>query len=127
MRKQRMEAIRKQLLNLREQRLTEFRRQNAEAAALLDEGVADVADQGLTDSLKDFLHLMSDARREEIMQIDEALERLANGTYGRCPDCGRAIDIARLEIRPFTRLCLDCQRQAEQIETAKAGPDKGRL
>jgi DnaK suppressor protein len=127
MRKQQLDIIRKQLLDLREQRLLECRRRNAEAAALLDEGVADDADQGLTDSLKNFLHLISDAKREEIMQIDEALERLANGTYGRCPDCGRAIDIDRLAIHPFTRLCLGCQRKTEQIETARAGPDKGRL
>ncbi|ABA88313.1 zinc finger transcriptional regulator, TraR/DksA family [Syntrophotalea carbinolica DSM 2380] len=123
----RLESIRKKLLDLREARLQEIRRQNADAAALIDEGVADTADQGLTDSLKDYLHLLGDAGREEILEIDEALERLRDGSYGRCEACGKTIDIARLEILPFTRRCLTCRQEAEKEAKTKAGPGKGLL
>ncbi len=122
-----LETIRKRLLTMRETRLQQCRRQNADAAALLDEGVADVADQGLTDSLKDYLHLLSDAGREEILAIDEALERLRNGNYEKCEGCGKNIGISRLEVLPFTRLCLTCQKNTEQQESTKAGPAKGQL
>ncbi|MGE4543743.1 MAG: TraR/DksA family transcriptional regulator [Pedobacter sp.] len=122
-----LESIRKRLLSLRETRLQQCRRQNADAAALLDEGVADVADQGLTDSLKDCLHLLSDAGREEILAIDEALERLRDGSYETCEGCGKKIGMARLEVLPFTRLCRACQQDAEQHESTKAGPSKGQL
>lgn len=124
---ERLENIRKKLLSLREARLQEIRRQNADAAALIDEGVADTADQGLTDSIKDYLHLLGDAGHTEVLEIDAALERLHNGSYGTCESCGKTIDLARLEILPFTRLCLNCRKSAEQEETTKSGPAKGQL
>ena len=122
-----LESIRKRLLSLRETRLQQCRRQNADAAALLDEGVADVADQGLTDSLKDYLHLLSDAGREEILAIDEALERLRDGSYETCEGCGKNIGIDRLQVLPFTRMCLACQQNTEQLQSTKAGPAKGQI
>lgn len=127
MREQRLEAIRKQLIVLREDLLDEIRRKTTEAAGLRDEGVPDIADQGLTDNLGEFLHLMSDAKREEIMKIDEALERLQDGTYGQCLECGEPIDIERLELRPHTRFCVSCKEEMEQREAIKAGPGKGTL
>jgi DnaK suppressor protein len=127
MRQKQLELIRKKLLSMREARLQEIRRQNTDAAALIDEGVADIADQGLTDSLKDYLHLLSDAGRKEVLEIDAALERLRDGSYGTCESCGKAIDLARLEILPFTRQCLKCRKIAEKEESIKSGPAKGQL
>lgn len=127
MTQQTLDRIRNKLLALREARLQEIRRQNAEAAALLDEGVADVADQGLTDALKDYLHLLGDAGRKEILEIDEALERLREGRYGTCEGCGKAIDLVRLEVLPFTRLCKDCRQAEETREKQRSGPEKGQI
>ena len=120
-----LESIRKRLLTLRETRLQQCRRQNADAAALLDEGVADVADQGLTDSLKDCLHLLSDAGREEILAIDEALERLRDGSYDTCEGCGKKIGMARLQTLPFTRMCLACQQDTRTAAVNQGRPLKG--
>ena len=127
MREQRLETIRKRLIGLREDLLAEVRSKNAEAASLRDEGVADVADLGLTDSLSELLHLLGDSKREEIMNIDEALDRLRRGSYGQCQGCGEPIDIARLELRPNTRFCIDCKTKMEKVENLKAGPGKGTL
>jgi DnaK suppressor protein len=127
MRKQRLEAIRRSLITLREDFLAEIKRKNAEAASLRDEGVGDVADLGLTDNLGEFLHLLSDSKREEIIKIDEALERLKEGTYGLCVKCGKPIEIERLELRPYTRFCVSCKKEMEEKETRKAGPGKGTL
>lgn len=127
MNRERLDSIQKKLLSLRETRLQQCRRQNADAAALLDEGVADIADQGQTDSLKDYLHLLSDAGREEILAIDGALERLQDGRYETCEGCGKSIGMARLEVLPFTRLCMTCQNNAEQQDATKAGPAKGKI
>lgn len=127
MRKQRLETIRKRLIGLREDLLAEVRNKNAEAASLRDEGVADVADLGLTDSLSELLHLLSDSKREEIMNIDEAIERLRQDSYGQCQGCGEPIDIERLELRPYTRFCLDCKTKMEKEENLKAGPGRRTL
>lgn len=48
------------------------------------------------------------AIRTRLRQINEALARVEAGTYGVCDNCGREIDIARLEAIPYTPLCLRC-------------------
>ncbi len=55
----------------------------------------------------------------ELADIEHALARLNDGTYGTCEACGRPIDDARLEALPAARLCLEDQAQAER--QARAG------
>jgi DnaK suppressor protein len=43
-----------------------------------------------------------------VREIDEALDRLAAGTYGRCVRCGTDIPTERLELRPFAAACVAC-------------------
>jgi RNA polymerase-binding transcription factor DksA len=47
-----------------------------------------------------------------VEEIDAALERIADGTYGACVRCGRAIPAERLEFRPFAANCVACQDSA---------------
>ncbi len=48
-----------------------------------------------------------------LAQINDALGKLDNGTYGVCDRCGRPIAEARLEALPYATLCIDCQARAE--------------
>jgi RNA polymerase-binding transcription factor DksA len=50
---------------------------------------------------------------EELSDINEALKRILDGTYGKCVDCGKDIPEPRLEAMPSTLRCLQCQRQNE--------------
>ena len=50
---------------------------------------------------------------DELCAINRAQDRLIDGTYGKCEDCGERIDQARLVINPYVSLCLDCQRTAD--------------
>jgi len=51
---------------------------------------------------------------EEILaQIDAALGRIEQGTYGICTNCGREIAPERLEAYPWASLCIDCKRRLE--------------
>lgn len=50
----------------------------------------------------------------ELADIEHALRRLDDDTYGTCEACGQAIDEARLEAMPATRLCLEHQASAER-------------
>lgn len=45
-----------------------------------------------------------------IAEVDRALQKLDDGTYGRCDRCGRDIPPDRLEARPWTSRCVDCSR-----------------
>ena len=51
--------------------------------------------------------LLSDAQRE-LSDIDRALERLRDGTYGVCAHCGKPIAPERLAARPSAAMCIDC-------------------
>ncbi len=57
-----------------------------------------------------------DRERKLIVKIDEALDRIQNGTYGYCEETGIPIGIARLEARPIATLCLEAQEQHERME-----------
>jgi DnaK suppressor protein len=50
----------------------------------------------------------------EVQEIDEAVERIRDGSFGLCEDCNQAISRDRLEAIPYTRLCLSC-KTAEEI------------
>ncbi len=70
-----------------------------------DEGFADsgqvTAERGEVDALVGSL-------RDTLQGIDDALEKLDQGTYGICESCGRPIAEARLEAKPAARLCMAC-------------------
>jgi DnaK suppressor protein len=48
--------------------------------------------------------------RRHLDQVNAALERIEEGTYGTCANCGKQINPARLEARPSSILCIDCQQ-----------------
>ena len=50
----------------------------------------------------------------ELQDVEKALQRLAQGTYGVCEDCGRPIAAARLTARPSAKLCVDDQARRER-------------
>ena len=52
---------------------------------------------------------------EVLNQIDAALARIEDGTYGTCSNCGREIAPERLEAYPWASLCIDCKREAERL------------
>jgi DnaK suppressor protein len=62
---------------------------------------------------KDSLCEILDIEASQIDQIEVALRKIENGTYGICEDCGERIAPARLEALPFASQCIECKRQAE--------------
>ncbi|MDD4170177.1 MAG: TraR/DksA C4-type zinc finger protein [Desulfotomaculaceae bacterium] len=54
--------------------------------------------------------------------VDEALEKINTGTYGTCEHCGKNIDPGRLEVIPYTTLCLDCKAVEEEIPDQNERP-----
>ena len=55
--------------------------------------------------------------REQSAEVERALQKFEDGTYGLCDSCGQAIDPARLEALPQASLCLNCK--AQQAKNAK--------
>ena len=53
---------------------------------------------------------------DQLVETDHALEKLKDGTYGRCDRCGKAIDPARLEALPQASLCLKCKAEVKDAK-----------
>ena len=89
-----------------------------------EQSVADTGDRSLQDSTGEQQISILEVRNRMRNQIDEALRRLEDGTYGTCEDCSREINPERLKAMPFARWCVECQQKAEAIEQIEKGPDR---
>jgi DnaK suppressor protein len=85
----------------------------AEREGNKDEGL-DTYDLASEERDREISFILSDRERVKIKQIDDALARLDEGSYGVCEACGLEIGEERLEAMPFTRLCRDCQQDQER-------------
>ncbi|MBD3379340.1 MAG: hypothetical protein GF408_02640 [Candidatus Omnitrophica bacterium] len=50
----------------------------------------------------------------EIREVEEALQRIGDGSYGRCLDCGEEIKIERLKALPYAKYCVKCKEEREK-------------
>lgn len=77
---------------------------------------ADPADRATVESDRAFTLRIRDRERRLIKKIRQALERIEDGTYGICAECGEEIGVSRLKARPVTRLCINCKSKQEEDE-----------
>ena len=57
---------------------------------------------------------LSETERMRLQEVEDALERIDKGTYGKCELCGDWISVPRLDALPFAKLCVDCKAREEQ-------------
>ncbi len=81
-----------------------------------EEPSSDPMDQASTVLDMDFLLRLRDRERKLMVKIKEALERIENGTFGICEECGEKISEKRLRARPVATLCIDCKHEQEVSE-----------
>lgn len=78
-----------------------------------NDNYADPVDQAAQEEKFNLELRTRDRERKLIKKIDEALERINNGEYGYCLDCGAEIGVARLRVRPTATQCIECKRISE--------------
>ncbi|MFA5795323.1 MAG: TraR/DksA family transcriptional regulator [Candidatus Brocadiia bacterium] len=71
------------------------------------------ADQGTDTFEQDFTIGLMENEGEEIKQIEEALNRIEEKTYGMCESCNKPVPEARLRVVPFAKFCIKCQSKNE--------------
>jgi DnaK suppressor protein len=59
---------------------------------------------------------------DALNDVDSALERIRDGSFGTCTDCGGEINIKRLRAYPTAKRCIDCQTRHEKRHVANIGP-----
>lgn len=72
-----------------------------------------MADQGTDTYEQDFTLGLIENEGEEIHEINEALERIQDKTYGICEQCNKSILESRLKVVPSARLCIQCKEKEE--------------
>jgi DnaK suppressor protein len=109
-----MAELREQLLDMRTKLLHEMDLEaKAEREGNKDEGL-DTYDLASEERDREISFILSDREHSKIRNIDDALERMQEGSYGVCDSCGLEIAEERLSAMPFTRLCRDCQQEHER-------------
>lgn len=77
--------------------------------------VGDFYDHATSDRARELSLMLTDRERQKLIQIDEALKRIEEGSYGICESCGDEIDEERLIAMPFAKLCLSCKIDLERL------------
>jgi DnaK suppressor protein len=86
--------------------------------------IGDAADLAFDSGSEEVSSQLAQLESRELSQIERALAKLKQGTYGVCEGCQRKIPVARLNALPFSTTCVDCQREMEVSGTwgGRGGP-----
>ena len=102
-----LEEMKRQLMKEMQGRVKE------ETEGVKDEG-RDTYDLASDERDREINFILNDREREKLVAIDDALQRINEKTYGICESCEGEIQLGRLKILPFTRLCVRCQEENEK-------------
>ncbi|HEY0765930.1 MAG TPA: TraR/DksA C4-type zinc finger protein [Pyrinomonadaceae bacterium] len=117
--KQKLEYFRNLLLEQRRQAIEDVRTDRATALEG-DDGVEDEGEMSELDLNRSTAFTLASQQSEFIEEIDEALGRIQDGTYGLCSRCGKPLDEKRLQAMPTAKYDAECQaaiEAAQGIET----------
>lgn len=107
--KRKMRSYRDRLLDRREGLVGQVQAAELYSRERDAEATQDPADMAANAYTKELLVSMSDNDRQLLNSIDEALDRIEDGEYGKCIRCGEAVSEKRLEAVPWARHCIRCQ------------------
>jgi DnaK suppressor protein len=107
--------------NLLNRRVKELRSEAGRTVENMDEdeNFPDPSDRATLESNRNSELRIRDRERKLIFKIQEALQRLDNGEFGICAECGEEIGIERLKARPVTTFCIAC-KSSQEIQEKKA-------
>jgi len=115
--KQRREFLKQASEMLKEMKRSLMRemqgRVKGESEGVKDEG-RDTYDLASDERDREINFILNDREREKLVAIDEALQRIKDKSYGICESCEGEIQLGRLKVLPFTRLCVKCQEENEK-------------
>jgi RNA polymerase-binding protein DksA len=105
------ERVEKAIANLRDDHAGSLDDEVEELSYTSDNHLAETATATLG---REIDYTLGENSEEVLSQIDAALKRIDDGTYGTCVRCGREIAPERLEAYPWASLCIECKREAER-------------
>lgn len=115
-RKEELQKLRDVLLRRREAIRSALAGDLSLLRELAQEG-GDVMDAAMDTAQDEISCQLAEVESRELGRIEEALERIREGTYGECEGCDKPIPLARLQALPYASMCIDCQRKNEKTRT----------
>jgi DnaK suppressor protein len=112
--KRTLARFKKILLKEREDIIGEVKQIHESSKEMGQDGIQDIGDEAANIYNKQILLSLSENERVRLQEVDEALDRIANGTYGTCEECGGPISLKRLEVRPVAKYCVPCLMNLEK-------------
>ena len=93
-------------------------------STVLKPEMGDIYDIASSERERDLALTLGDRDRKKLGEIERALERIEDGTYGECEECGEPVEQGRLKALPFTRVCVECQSRLEREQKIKGRFDE---
>jgi DnaK suppressor protein len=94
---------------------------------LRDQSSGDVVDFAL-DSVQDEINSqLAEVESRELANIEVALEKMRDGSYGKCEGCNNPIPAVRLQALPYATYCITCQQEVEKNGRIQRSADMGRI
>jgi DnaK suppressor protein len=112
--KRTLTRFKKILLKEREDIIGEVKQISESSKEMGQDGIQDIGDEAANIYNKQILLSLSENERVRLQEVDEALDRIANRTYGTCEECGGPINLKRLEVRPVAKYCVPCLMKLEK-------------
>jgi len=102
------------LLKEREEIIGEVKQIFESSKEMGQDGIQDIGDEAANIYNKQILLSLNENERNRLREVDEALDRIANGTYGICEECEGLVGLKRLEVRPVAKYCVPCLTKLEK-------------
>lgn len=106
--------VRRTLMGMREKLLAGISENPVPEALITQTEIGDVIDQAGDERDRELSLLLSGRDKEKLLAINEALEKLREGTYGICEECGEKIGPGRIKVMPLAKFCVSCQAKLEK-------------
>lgn len=116
------ETIRRDLVKLRDNLLKNMGASLKAERNPGDREVGDFYDDVDIEKDRQMVYTLGERERAKLNAINTALEKMEDGTYGQCEDCGEAINKKRLKIIPFAKFCISCQSEHEKRDVYSEEP-----
>ncbi|GMR04781.1 MAG: hypothetical protein BMS9Abin23_0689 [Thermodesulfobacteriota bacterium] len=112
------------LLEVKKKILQEVSQKVRSESNILKHEIGDIYDIASKERERELNLMLGDRERKKLADIELALERLQENSYGTCEECGEPIAENRLRALPFTRACVDCQSKAEREQRIRGGVEE---
>lgn len=116
MTKAQLKKFREQLEGKRQEIIRRAQQTLDEDMALDANDLPDEMDLASSEYLQSFTFRLRGREKVFLDKIQKAIDKIDQGTFGVCDDCGEKISVKRLEARPETTLCIRCKEDQERVE-----------